>query len=144
VRTFRFSHLLPCRVLIEFYFRLPLPAALCKDNRIYPGRPVLVSGDCKRETGEEHAGVIQTVLNDVNNLQETTRLQVVCIASDGESRRGAAFILLTFKHQLSSNSPIYPLLKPLTILIIEVGPWSTINIAGIMDGDRASIIQGKS
>jgi len=28
---------------------------LGKDNRIYPGRLILVSGDCKRETGEEHA-----------------------------------------------------------------------------------------
>lgn len=61
------------------------------------------------------------VLNGVNNLQETTRLRVVSIASDGESRRGAAFILLTFKHQLSSNSPIYPLLKPLTFLNLHVG-----------------------
>ncbi|KAF8155913.1 hypothetical protein B0H34DRAFT_783589 [Crassisporium funariophilum] len=36
---------------------------LCKDNRIYPGRPVLVSGDCKKENGEEHAQVIKTVYN---------------------------------------------------------------------------------
>jgi hypothetical protein len=94
---------------------------LCKDNRIYPGRPVLVSGDCKQETGEEHARVIQTVLDGVNNLQETTKLQVVSIASDGESHRGAAFILLTFKHQLSPDLPIYPLLKPLTSLNLHVG-----------------------
>jgi len=94
---------------------------LCKDNRIYPGRPVLVSGDCKRETGEEHAKVIQTVLDGVNNLQETTRLRIVSIASDRESRRGAAFILLTFKHHLSSDSPIYPLLKPLTFLDLHIG-----------------------
>lgn len=79
---------------------------LCKDNRIYPGRSILVSGDCKRETGEEHAKVIQTVLTGVNDLKDTTRLQVVSIASDGETRRGAAFILLTFKQQLSLDSPI--------------------------------------
>ena len=57
----------------------------------------------------------------MNNLQETTRLRIVSIASDGESRRGAAFILLTFKQQLSPESPIYPLLKPLTFLNLHVG-----------------------
>ncbi|KAF8802080.1 hypothetical protein BYT27DRAFT_7226487 [Phlegmacium glaucopus] len=58
---------------------------LCKDNCIYPGRPVLVSGDCKQETGEEHANLIQTVLDGVNNLQETTRLRVAKIDDhDGE------------------------------------------------------------
>jgi hypothetical protein len=45
----------------------------------------------------------------------------VSIASDGESRRGAAFILLTFKHQLSPDSLIYPILKPLTFLNLHVG-----------------------
>lgn len=94
---------------------------LCKDNRIYPGRSILVSGDCKRETGEEHAKVIQTVLTGVNNLKDTTRLRVVSIASDGETRRGTAFILLTFKRQLSPDSPIYPLLRPLVFLNLHVG-----------------------
>jgi hypothetical protein len=61
------------------------------------------------------------VLDGVNNLQEMTRLRIVSIASDGESRRGAAFILLTFKRQLSPESPIYPLLKPLTFLNLHVG-----------------------
>jgi len=115
--------LLPPRGLIGFYFKATVAALgiLCKDNRIYPGRPVLVSGDCKRETGEEHARLIQTVLTGVNNLQDMTRLRIISIVSDGESRRGAAFILLTFKHQLSLDSPIYPLLRPLTFLNLHVG-----------------------
>lgn len=57
----------------------------------------------------------------MNSLKETTRLRVVSIASDGESRRGAAFIILTFKHKLPSDSPIYPILKPLTFLNLYVG-----------------------
>lgn len=57
----------------------------------------------------------------MNNLQDTTKLRVVSIASDGESRRGAAFILLTFKSKLSLNSPLYPLLQPLTFLNLHVG-----------------------
>jgi hypothetical protein len=94
---------------------------LCEDNRIYPGRPVLVSGDCKRESGEEHAEVIRTVLTGVNALQDKTKLRIVSIASDGETRRGLAFILLTFKTPLLRNSPIYPILSPLKFLNLHVG-----------------------
>ncbi|KAF8989334.1 hypothetical protein BDQ17DRAFT_1393307 [Cyathus striatus] len=36
---------------------------LCKNNKIYPAQAVMASGDCKRETGEEHAVILQTVLN---------------------------------------------------------------------------------
>jgi hypothetical protein len=94
---------------------------MCKDNRIYPGRPVLVSGDCKRETGEEHAQVIKTVIDGVDSLKDSTKLRIVSLASDGETRRGSAFILLTFKHRLLPQSPIYRLLQPLTFLDLHVG-----------------------
>jgi hypothetical protein len=59
---------------------------LCKDNRIYPGRPVLVSGDCKHETGEEHAKLIQTVIDGVDSLKDATKLHIVSLASDSETR----------------------------------------------------------
>ena len=94
---------------------------LCKDHRIYPGRPVLVSGDCKRETGEEHSNIIKIVLNGIDSLKENTKLRIVSIASDGETRCGSAFILLTFKHQLSSFLPIFRLLHPLKFLDLHVG-----------------------
>jgi len=94
---------------------------LCKDNRIYPGRPVLVSGDCKRETGIQHAKLVQTVLDGVNALHDETKLRVISIASDGETRQGSAFILLTFKRQLSLQSPIHSLLNPLKFLNLHVG-----------------------
>jgi hypothetical protein len=94
---------------------------MCKDNRIYPGRPVLVSGDCKRETGEEHAQLIQTVIDGVDSLKDTTELRIVSLASDGETRRGSSFILLTFKHRLLPQSPIFRLLQPLTFLNLHVG-----------------------
>ena len=94
---------------------------MCKDNHIYPGRPILVSGDCKRETGEEHAQLIQTVIDGVDSLKDTTKLRIVSLASDGETRRGLSFILLTFKHRLLPQSPIYRLLQPLTFLNLHVG-----------------------
>ncbi|KAF8155871.1 hypothetical protein B0H34DRAFT_798966 [Crassisporium funariophilum] len=94
---------------------------LCKDNHIYPGRPVLVFGDCKRKTGKQHANIIQTVLDGINALQEKTKLRTVSVASNGETQRGSSFILLTFKRQLSSQSPIYPILQPLKFLNLHVG-----------------------
>jgi len=94
---------------------------LCKDNQIYPGRPVLVSGDCKQESGKEHAEIIQTVCDGVNALQDKTKFRIVSIASDGEARQGTSFVLLSFKFQLSKNSPIYPILQPLKYLNLHVG-----------------------
>ena len=58
---------------------------LCKDHHIYPGQPIFVSGDCKRETGEEHAALIQTVVSGIDSLKEKTKLCVVSLASDGET-----------------------------------------------------------
>ena len=95
---------------------------LYKDNRIYPARPILVSGDCKRELGQEHAEVLNTVLKGVDTLKEKTKIRVISIASDGETRRGSAFIQLTFKYKLAPGSPIYALLHPLCFLII-ISSW---------------------
>ena len=94
---------------------------MCKDNHIYSGRPVLVSGDCKCEDSKEHAKVIQTVMNGVNSLKSLTKLCIVSLASDSESRQGSAFILLTFKHWLLPQSPIYCLLQPLKFLNLHIG-----------------------
>ena len=94
---------------------------LCKDNRIYPARPVLDSGDCKHESGREHAEVLKIVLKGIDTLKEKTKIRVTSIASDGETRRGSAFIELTFKHKLSQESPIYALLRPLCFLNLFVG-----------------------
>lgn len=94
---------------------------LCSDNRIYPARAILASGDCKRESGPEHSDVIQTVLTTLNAPQERLRLRVVSIASDGEARRGAAFIQLAFKQKLSPESPIYHHLHPLELMDLHVG-----------------------
>jgi hypothetical protein len=80
-----------------------------------------VSGDCKRESGQEHAEVLKKVLTGVDTLKEKTKIRIVSIASDGEPRRGSAFIQLTFKHKLSLESPIYSLLQPLCFLNLFVG-----------------------
>jgi len=94
---------------------------LCNDIHIYPARAVLASGDCKKESGEQHTKLIQTFLDGISGSKYGNSLRVVSLASNGETRRGSAFFLLTFKHQLSPQSPIYPLLAPLTFMDLHVG-----------------------
>jgi len=90
---------------------------LSEDHRLYSALPALISGQCGRESGREHATVIQTTLNGVAK----TNLRTISIASDGESRRGEALIHLTFKKQLETSSPIYPALSVLPLMNLEVG-----------------------
>ena len=49
------------------------------------------------------------------------KLYIVSLTSDGETRRGTSFILLTFKYPLSKNSTIYPILKPLKFMDLHIG-----------------------
>ncbi|KAK7007633.1 hypothetical protein R3P38DRAFT_2553314 [Favolaschia claudopus] len=92
------------------------------DTRLYAARPVLVSGDCKKESGAEHArNVILPTLDGINSKKDLTNLRIVSIESDGESRRGSAFIDLTFVRKLSAESPIYEYLKDLPLMDFHVG-----------------------
>ncbi len=65
----------------------------------------MISGDCKRETGQEHANIIATILDAVKQRKEKTGIRVVSIASDGETRRGASLVQLTFKKKLEETVP---------------------------------------
>ena len=65
--------------------------------------------------------MIQTVLDGINANKDSIKIRVVSLASDGESRRGKAFVLHTFKFQLSDKSPIHPLLSPLPLMDLHVG-----------------------
>ncbi|KAJ7719177.1 hypothetical protein DFH07DRAFT_1009745 [Mycena maculata] len=95
---------------------------MSEDTRLYSARPILVSGDCKRESGEEHAkNVLDPIITALESKKDLTRLRTICLASDGETRRGTAFIRRTFKRKLSTTSPIYPLLKDLKMMNFMVG-----------------------
>ncbi|KAJ7706534.1 hypothetical protein B0H16DRAFT_1439225 [Mycena metata] len=95
---------------------------LSDETRLYAARPVLISGDCKKETGLEHLrSVLNPTLDGVNSEKDLTGLRIVSVASDGESRRGKAFITLTFDHILSRDSLIYPLLEDLKFMDFWVG-----------------------
>ncbi|KAH9004151.1 hypothetical protein EDB86DRAFT_3208354 [Lactarius hatsudake] len=97
---------------------------LSSDPREYAVRPILFSGTCKKETSEQHARVIKTVLDACNRQKRRNNAtyRTVCIASDGEAKRGDALVIQTMTSELSVNSPIYALLRPLDFLNLLVGP----------------------
>ncbi|KAJ7834825.1 hypothetical protein B0H13DRAFT_2240173 [Mycena leptocephala] len=91
-------------------------------TRLYAARPVLISGDCKKESGIEHLrNVLTPTIEGVNNKHDLTGLRIVSVASDGETRRGKAFVELTFLHKLPPTSNIYGLLKDLELMNFWVG-----------------------
>ncbi|KAJ7114226.1 hypothetical protein C8R44DRAFT_984314 [Mycena epipterygia] len=95
---------------------------MSEDTRLYAARPILISADCKRESGEEHEKkVLDPIMRALDDKKEVTRLRTICLASDGETRRGTAFVKKTFKHQLPTTSNIYPLLKDLKFMKFMVG-----------------------
>ncbi|KAJ7306878.1 hypothetical protein DFH08DRAFT_944693 [Mycena albidolilacea] len=95
---------------------------LSEETRLYAACPVLISGDCKKESGREHLhSVLNPTINGVNSKQNLTGLCIVSVTSDGETRRGKAFIDLTFDHLLSDDSDIYDLLKDLEFMDFWVG-----------------------
>jgi hypothetical protein len=65
--------------------------------------------------------LIQTVLDGTNAQKDITRLWIVSIASNGESRRGKALAKLTYVTPLARTSPIYGLLTHLDLFYTFVG-----------------------
>ncbi|KAF7336983.1 hypothetical protein MVEN_02134800 [Mycena venus] len=73
---------------------------MAKEPAMYSARVGLISGSCKRETGEDHAKILKTM---------------------GRPIVGEAIICLTFKAALSPSSPIYRLLVDLEFMHFMVG-----------------------
>ena len=92
---------------------------LSAESQVYSARPILISGSCKRETGSEHARLIRTTLEGIHTTKP--KLRTICIASDGESRRGEALIIETSKHTLDPSSPIFRYLHMLPFMNLKVG-----------------------
>jgi hypothetical protein len=90
----------------------------------YAVHPVMFSGTCKRETSEEHAWLVKTVLEACNkqNMRNNAKYHTICIASDGEAKHGDALVIQTMVSELSPDSMIYTHLCPLEFLNLLVGP----------------------
>ncbi|KAF7330749.1 hypothetical protein MVEN_02413600 [Mycena venus] len=97
---------------------------LTANPRLYAARPILFSADCKVESGAEHAvNVLRPLMTAINNKskRKNTTYRVICAASDGEARRGKAFVIEFMKRPLSMESPIFPLLSGLEFMNLLVG-----------------------
>ena len=96
---------------------------LSENPREYSARPIMFSRTCKKETGEEHARVIKTILRAAEKQKNRNGIFycTVCVASDGEAKRGDALVILTMHSTLSSNSPIYKHLSPMVFMNLLVG-----------------------
>lgn len=91
------------------------------EARLYSARPMLVSGTCKKENADAHLTLIKTTLDAVNNKKDLTHIRVICVGSDGEAKRGKAFVGLTYKSKLSPQSNIYESLAGLPLMDLWVG-----------------------
>lgn len=80
-----------------------------------------MSGNPKDETGEEHKTVIETTLKATASEEELLHARVVSVSSDGEKRRHAALVALTFKVILSVLSVIFEYLGCLALMCLWVG-----------------------
>ncbi|KAJ7104685.1 hypothetical protein C8R44DRAFT_746366 [Mycena epipterygia] len=95
---------------------------LSDETRLYAARPVMISGDCKKESGVEHLhNILNPTIDGVNLKRDLTGLRIVSLASDGETRRGKAFVEKTFVRKLSPDSNIYHLLKDIRLMNFLVG-----------------------
>ncbi|KAJ6451021.1 hypothetical protein C8R45DRAFT_848636 [Mycena sanguinolenta] len=123
-------------------------------TRLYAARPVLISGDCKKESGVEHLrDVLTPTIEGVNSKRDLTGLRIISLASDGETRRGKAFVELTFRHKLSPESPTRALAQMQKIgykagstdrlkRVADVERYSSTsnNYGGIIDDDEPYIL----
>ncbi|KAJ6591766.1 hypothetical protein DFH09DRAFT_1073628 [Mycena vulgaris] len=95
---------------------------LSDERQLYSARPILISADCKKESGPEHMqNILDPTIDGVNCKHNLTGLRTVSLASDGETRRGKAFVDKTFTHTLPPDSEIYPLLEDLLYMDFHVG-----------------------
>ncbi|PBK60262.1 hypothetical protein ARMSODRAFT_1026650 [Armillaria solidipes] len=94
---------------------------LSYDTWIHSACPILISGTCKRETGDEHLKLLEVTINAVEKQRSHTRICTVSITSDGKSKRGHALAMFTMKKQLSPSSLIYSQLHSFQFMNLLVG-----------------------
>jgi len=65
--------------------------------------------------------MLQAIVDATNRKKDLTRLRIISLASDGESRRGKALACLTYTTPLAPSSPIYDQLVHLDLMDFFVG-----------------------
>ncbi|KAH9983683.1 hypothetical protein BJV77DRAFT_953948, partial [Russula vinacea] len=90
-------------------------------SQLYSVCPILISGSCKQETAEDHAVLLQAMLDATNAKKDSTRIHIISLASDGESHQGKALTKLMYIAPLAPSSPIYDQLVNLPLFDLFVG-----------------------
>ncbi|EIW85618.1 hypothetical protein CONPUDRAFT_70379 [Coniophora puteana RWD-64-598 SS2] len=83
--------------------------------------PILVSGTCKREDAVTHSRLLQTIIDACRAESVKLAGRLYSLASDGETRRGAALVMLTMKKKLTAESNIYRYVGLLKLMNSWVG-----------------------
>ncbi|EIW83479.1 hypothetical protein CONPUDRAFT_52204, partial [Coniophora puteana RWD-64-598 SS2] len=83
--------------------------------------PIVVSGTCKREDAVTHTRLLQTIIDACHTESVKLAGRLYSLASDGETRRGAALVLLTMKKKLSPQLDIYCYVGSLRLMNDLVG-----------------------
>ncbi|KAJ7604917.1 hypothetical protein FB45DRAFT_1149799, partial [Roridomyces roridus] len=98
--------------------------ALSRDPHIYNARPICISGTCKTEDARKHVEFLRNVNTAANQCKNHGNIlyRTVSFASDGEARHGLALALEFLRQPLAESSPIHPLLSPLRLMNLLVGP----------------------
>uniref|UniRef100_A0A0W0FNG3 Uncharacterized protein n=1 Tax=Moniliophthora roreri TaxID=221103 RepID=A0A0W0FNG3_MONRR len=96
---------------------------LSSNKHVYSAHSIMISGTCKCEHSPEHAELIQLLVNVINKcLSEfNSKNHIISIASDGETCQGSTLAILTQKHKLALELPIYPHLNKLQFMDLLVG-----------------------
>ena len=94
---------------------------LTENRHVWGSRPFIATGTCKREGSERHAQLISTVIEACNAELSTIGCPLFSVASDGESRRGAALTTLTHVRPLDPESELLSLLGNLRLMNLLVG-----------------------
>lgn len=92
--------------------------SLDKDANLHVSLPIAISGTCKRESAEDHAKLLETVIQACERFFGNN---LFSIASDGEAKRGRALNYLTRNNTLDSVSPYYPFLGELSLFDLTTG-----------------------
>ncbi|EJD43269.1 hypothetical protein AURDEDRAFT_66722, partial [Auricularia subglabra TFB-10046 SS5] len=94
---------------------------LVPSSREHVARPIQISGTCKRETALEHARLINTIVDAATAHAKLEHARLLCIATDGEAKRGSALVPITLSHMLSPSSPLYAVLSRLSLFNLLCG-----------------------
>ncbi|EJD51406.1 hypothetical protein AURDEDRAFT_57385, partial [Auricularia subglabra TFB-10046 SS5] len=90
-------------------------------SRDNAARPIQISGSCKRESAKEHSTLIATLVEAATSHAKLQNARVLCIATDGEAKRGSALVPITLSQPLSPSSPLYAVLSRLSLLNLLCG-----------------------